>query len=450
MLGETVFHCELAWLGGAEPDADVAVHIEGAYITHVVTGVTAPTGAIRLKGLTLPGLANAHSHAFHRALRSRTHGGGGTFWSWRDQMYALAAVLDPDSYFRLARATFAEMACAGITCVGEFHYLHHDQQGTPYNDPNAMSHALIAAANEAGLRITLLDTCYLRGGFEAELNDVQRRFSDGTADAWVNRVEAMHGTDLAANTKLGAAVHSIRAVDADSIATVATWANMHEVALHAHVSEQPAENEQCLHAYGCSPMQAISERGALSSRFSAVHATHLIPSDVGLLKESSARVCLCPTTERDLADGIGPTPELRAAGIAVTLGSDSHAVIDLFEEARAVEMGERVTTLQRGIHSVTDLLRAATSDGHASLGWSDAGRIQVGALADLVSISADSVRMAGMTRRTALAAAIYSASPTDVHHVVAGGRVVAADGRHSTIDVVAELRASIAAVTTID
>jgi formiminoglutamate deiminase len=442
-----VFHCEWAWLGGDSADADVAVHIEGSRIARVESGAPAAAGSIRLQGLTLPGLANAHSHAFHRALRSRTHGNGGTFWTWRDEMYALATVLNPDSYFRLARATFAEMVCAGITSVGEFHYLHHDQRGARYTDPNAMSHALLGAASEAGLRITLLDTCYLRGGIDIELNEVQRRFSDGSAHAWIERVEAMRASDPASQARLGAAVHSVRAVDPDSIGAVAAWATKHGAPLHAHVSEQPAENEQCMRAYGRSPMQVLADNGAMSDRFSAVHATHLLPSDVTLLARSGARVCLCPTTERDLADGIGPTTELRNARIPITLGSDSHAVIDLFEEARAVEMGERVTTQQRGSHRVADLLLAATADGHASLGWNDAGRIEVGAFADLVSISADSVRTTGMTQGNALATAIYAASPADVHHVVTGGRVVVAEHRHRTIDVVADLRSSIAAVT---
>ena len=447
MSSATAFHCELAWLGGDEAVANVAVHVQGSRITGVVPGVESPTGAVRLSGLTLPGLANSHSHAFHRALRSRTHGGGGTFWTWRDEMYALAKVLDPDSYFRLARAAFAEMVCAGITCVGEFHYVHHDQSGSRYNDPNEMGQALIGAASEAGLRITLLDTCYLSGGFGADLNDVQRRFSDGIAEAWAERVEALTRSDTGVNVLVGAAVHSVRAVDADSIGTVASWAASRRVPIHAHVSEQPAENDQCVRAYGRSPMQVLSDSGVLSDRFSAVHATHLLAADVDLLARSGATVCLCPTTERDLADGIGPTAELRSAGVPITLGSDSHAVVDLFEEARAVEMGERVTTLQRGSHQVAALLRAATSDGHASLGWSHAGRIEVGALADLVSISADTVRTAGMSRATALATAVYAASAADVHHVVVGGRVVVADHCHSTIDVVSELRASIAAVT---
>ena len=158
------------------------VRVDGARITAVEPGATGPAaGATRLAGLTVPGFANAHSHAFHRALRGRTQRGAGSFWTWREQMYAVAATLDPDRYHRLARATFAEMVQAGVATVGEFHYLHHGPGGEPYDDPNAMGAALIAAAAEAGIRLTLLDTCYLRGGIGVEVDETQRRFSDGDA-----------------------------------------------------------------------------------------------------------------------------------------------------------------------------------------------------------------------------------------------------------------------------
>ena len=445
----STYYCEWAWLGGDNAEVDVLVHVEGDRIVGVVAGAPpneVPLGATRLRGLTIPGLANAHSHAFHRALRARTHHGGGTFWTWRDEMYALAETLDPDSYFQLARATFAEMVCAGITCVGEFHYLHHGRAGVRYSDANAMGHALISAAEDAGLRMTLLDTCYLRGGFGVELNDVQRRFSDGSTTAWAARVDALGQRSRGSGVRIGTAIHSVRAVDPPSIADVSEWSQHRGIPLHAHVSEQPVENEQCMRTYGRTPMQLFADGGALSPEFSAVHATHLADGDIGLLASSGSRVCLCPTTERDLADGIGPTARLRASGVPIALGSDSHALIDLFEEARGVEMGERVTTLQRGTHTVSALLGAATHEGHRSLGWSDAGRIAVGALADLVSISPDTVRTAAMSRQNALATAVYAASPSDVHHVVVGGRVVVKDHHHLTIDVVSELRRSIFAV----
>ena len=195
-----------------------------------------------LRGVVLPGLANGHSHAFHRALRGRTHAGGGTFWTWRQQMYAVAARLDPDSYLALARAVFAEMALAGYTVVGEFHYLHHDHRGRRYADPNAMGAALIQAAAEAGIRLTLLDTCYLAGGLDADghlpLDPVQRRFSDGDVDAWAGPGRRARPTR--ATVRIGAAVHSVRAVPAAALADRATAAA--DRPLHVHLSEQPAEN----------------------------------------------------------------------------------------------------------------------------------------------------------------------------------------------------------------
>jgi formiminoglutamate deiminase len=188
----TDFWCEYAWLGGEGATAGVLVGVEGERIVTVRVGVAeAPQGAVALPGYTLPGLANAHSHAFQRAFRGKTEVGPGTFWTWREEMYAAAARLDPDLYFALARATFGEMALAGVTSVGEFHYVHHAPDGSPYEDANAMGAAVIAAAREAGIRITLLDTCYLHGGIGLEPTEGQRRFSDGTAERWAERVGAL-------------------------------------------------------------------------------------------------------------------------------------------------------------------------------------------------------------------------------------------------------------------
>ena len=275
-----------------------------------------PQGSTSLAGVTIPGLANAHSHAFQRALRGRTQAGRGDFWTWRERMYEVAGGLDPDTYRALARATFGEMALAGITGVGEFHYLHHTPDGTPYEDPNEMGKAVIEAAREAGIRITLLDTCYLQGGFGKEPEGVQRRFSDGSVEAWAQRVSAL---EPAPEARLGAAIHSVRAVDPGSAAGVAALAAERSWPLHAHVSEQPAENEGCLEAFGKTPSAVLAEAGALSERFTAVHATHLADSDFDLL--GGCGVCLCPTTERDLGDGVGPASRLRGAGARLSLGT---------------------------------------------------------------------------------------------------------------------------------
>ena len=419
---------EHAWLpGGAAPG--VLIEALDGRITKVEAGVE-PQAATRLDGLTLPGLANAHSHAFHRALRGRTQADRGTFWTWREQMYGVAATLTPDSYYALATAVYAELALAGITCVGEFHYLHHAAGGAHYADPNAMGSALVEAAKSAGIRITLLDTCYLAGGIGRPLEGPQLRFGDGDADAWAARVSAL---EPVGHARIGAALHSVRGVPPEQMKPVIDWAALHRAPLHTHLSEQPAENEACLAAYGTTPTRLLAEAGALGPRTSLVHATHLTSDDIGLIGSARAYTCACPTTERDLADGIGPFRTLFDAGSPVTLGSDSHAVIDLFDEARAVELDERLRTGHRGHWSAAELLDAATSAGHASLGWPDAGRIAVGAPADLVTVALDTPRTAGFTPGTAAETAVFAASAADVRSVVVGGRTVVADGVHTLV-----------------
>ncbi len=357
----------------------------------VVDGLIAELGgsgpAEVVPGLTLPGLANCHSHAFHRALRGHTQRERGSFWTWREQMYAVATDLTPDTYFALARETYAEMRATGITAVGEFHYLHHQPDGTPYDDPNEMGKALLAAADEAGIRIRLLDTCYLAAGFDRAPEGVQVRYSDGDAEAWAARVAAFD------DPRVAVAIHSVRAVPREQLPVVVEAAAGRP--LHVHLSEQVAENDACLAATGLTPTQLLAEAGALGAMTTAVHATHLTDDDIALLGQSRTRVCFCPTTERDLADGIGPARGLHDAGAVLTLGSDSHAVIDLFEEMRAVEMHERLATQQRGHWSAMELLAAATYDGHASLGFDDAGRIAVGQRADLVTVDLGTIRTRG-------------------------------------------------------
>jgi formiminoglutamate deiminase len=438
--------CEYAWLDGDRAEPGVVLDVENDRIVAVETGVgVAPTDADRLAGLVLPGLVNAHSHAFHRALRGRTHGEQGSFWSWRDQMYRLAGTLTPDSYRALATATYAEMALAGITTVGEFHYLHHGAGGMPYDEPNAVSDALVEAAETAGIRLTLLDTCYLHGGVGKELDEVQQRFADRSVDRWIERVEAFDGR-VSATVRSGVAIHSVRAVEPDEMAAIARWAAGREVCVHAHVSEQPAENEASLAAYGATPVGVLSRAGALGSRFTAVHATHVTDDDISRLGTSGSSVCLCPTTERDLADGIGPGAALAAAGADLCVGSDSHAVIDLFEEARAIELDERLATGQRGHHLAGELLAAATCGGAGALGWSEAGSLAPGRLADLVALRLDSVRLAGTGPDHLVAAAAFAATASDVGDVMVGGRWVVRDGQHVTLDVPALLTSSIAEV----
>jgi formiminoglutamate deiminase len=359
-------------------------------------------------------------------------------------MYALARALDPTSMLALARATFAEMALAGVTLVGEFHYLHFDSGGTAYSDPNAMGAAVVRAAEEAGVRLTLLDACYLHGGIGTEVTAEQRRFRDHDVDAWVARVSRLSEGPV---VRVGAAIHSVRAVDPEEAAVVASWAKERGAPLHAHVSEQPAENEACLAAYGATPIGVLERAGALSRRFTAVHATHVSSDDIGALGGAGAFCCLCPTTERDLADGIGTASQLRGAGARLTLGSDSNAIIEPFEEARAVELDERLATGVRALHGAEDLLSAATVNGYGSLGWREGGVIRGGMLADLVAVRLDGVRLAGTRPEDLVDALVFAGAAADVGDVVVGGRIVVRDGRHVAIDVARELDSAIKGVT---
>ncbi len=426
-------HAALALL----PDGlarNVTFDVDGTSFAAVTAG-TEPADAVRLPGIVLPGFANAHSHAFHRALRGRTQEGG-TFWSWRERMYALASCLDPDSYLALARATYAEMALAGVTGVGEFHYLHHAPGGAPYADPNAMAEALRQAAGEAGIRLTLLDTCYLAGGLvgggHRPPDEVQRRFCDPDVDAWAARVGLLRES---AGMRTGAAIHSVRAVPREAIAPVQAVANGRP--LHLHLSEQPAENDACRDFYGCTPTELLHDTGALGRATTVVHATHLTDDDVATLGGARVTACFCPTTERDLADGIGPARALRDAGAALSLGSDQHAVIDSIEEARALEMHERLASKRRGRLTPADLLAALTA--HESIGWPEAGRLAAGARADLVAVRLDTVRTAGIDP----AQVLLAATAADVDTVLVDGDVVVSGGRHRLGDVGALLAEAI-------
>jgi len=456
---------DLAWLPGQGLRRDVLIEAEGGRFTSVLpsasaavppsaTPLASPAPPERLSGLTLPGFANAHSHAFHRALRATTQAGRGTFWTWRERMYEAASRLDPDSYLQLARAAYAEMALAGVSCVGEFHYLHHQPSGRPYTDPNAMGRALVQAAAEAGLRLTLLDACYLTGGLDLSgvlpLAGPQVRFSDGDASRWAERVDAL-GLDsrgmISPHARAGAAIHSVRAVPPEHMHPVVAWARRRGAPLHVHLSEQRGENDACRAVYGVSPARLLYDEDVLGPRTTVVHATHVSASDLELLGGAQVFACLCPTTERDLGDGLAPSRPLDAAGCTLTLGTDSHAVIDMLEEARGVEYTERLARRSRGHFTAEDLLLSATCDGHTSLGWPDAGEIAPGTWADLVTISLESVRTAGADDSLALETAVFSASAADVRDVVISGQDVVRDGVHLLVqDVPGELSRSIRAV----
>lgn len=441
MPGSGTWWAEYAWLGGDRNAEGVLLGVKDGTFSSVTPGVTvAPPGATSLRGITLPGLVNAHSHAFHRALRGRTHEKRGTFWSWRDTMYLVAEALDPDLYMTLARAVFAEMLLAGYTTVGEFHYLHHGRDGRRYSDPNQMGVALMEAASQVGIRMTLIDTCYLSGGFGGRpLDGPQKRFTDRDASRWADRVSALKAPE---HQRIAAAIHSVRAVEAAAISQIAEFADQEGWPLHAHVAEQADEVEECRAATGQTPAELFDSAGAVHPGFTAVHATHADPGDVVLFGGAQVHVCACPTTERDLGDGVGPFPQLRDVGARLCLGSDSHAVVDGLEEARSLEMNTRLFTGQRVVFTSWELLRAATAEGMASLGW-PAGGLEPGQPADFVSIRTDSPRTAGCDPVLA-SSIVFNASAGDVDTVVVAGRVIVESGAHVRVESpAAELEASV-------
>jgi formiminoglutamate deiminase len=420
---------DAVWMGGSELNENVLIETVGGRISGIESGSVAPN-TVRLHGVVLPGLVNSHSHAFHRLLRGRTHRQGGDFWLWREQMYRYAGSLTPESYEEVATAVYMEMALAGVTTVGEFHYLHHQSGGVPFTDANEMGHALIRAARAAGIRIALLDAGYFAAGFgDAPLDDIQTRFSDVTAERWLERVDALisrYRDDP--DVSIGIAPHSVRAVPEAVMVAVAGWHDG-KIPIHVHVSEQPAENLVCLEATTLTPTGVLDRVGLLGPATTLVHATHVTDRDIDIIARSGATVCYCATTERDLADGLGPSAELAAAGVPLAVGSDSHAVIDLFEETRGIELHARLAGGRRGVFAPEALLAAATTAGSSSLGFGGNG-LEVGSPADFVVIDPETPRLRGVLGDDGIAGVLFAATAADVSDVFVAGRQVVDHGEH--------------------
>ena len=379
------------------------------------------------RALLLPGFVNAHSHAFQRAIRGATHRRGqhdpSSFWSWREAMYRTATSLDPEAVFSVTRACFAEMLRAGITCVGEFHYLHHSPDGTPYTDPNELSHQVVRAAAVTGIRLVLLSVYYARAGAGRPALPEQRRFCDGSVDAYLRRLDALRG----AGVHVGVAPHSVRAVPREALRELAAHAHAHSLPLHAHVSEQPQENAECRAEHGMTPTALLAATGCLDrpGGFTAVHAIHLEPSDFTAL--AGQHVCACPTTEADLGDGVIPASDHLRHGVRLALGSDSNAVVDLVQEARLLEMHERLRTRARlciadGEHQPgRTLLDIATRGGALSLGRPELGRLRVGAPFDACTVDLAHPILAGIDPANALDALLLSGTAAAIDRVFVGG-----------------------------
>lgn len=403
MNGSGLWHASWAWVG--RPAKDVLLEVENGRFKTVTDNVARPAQATALLGCTLPGFANAHSHAFQAVLRGRAESGGGNFWEWRDAMFRAAGGWGAPDYRLHCTLVFREMLNAGITAVGEFHYLH--ALG------NELGLAVIEAAKEVGIRLTLIDACYLRGGLDGRaLEGNQRTFSDGDAERWAKRVDALKDED---GVRIAAAIHSVRAVDPASMRTVAQWARGRGAPLHIHLAEQQAEVDECLAVEGCSPVRLLEREGILGADLTAVHAIHVDARDISMLGGRGTSVCACSTTERELGDRVGPLQALAAAGCMLSTGSDSNAVIDPFEEARGLELDQRRATGRRVLHQPEDLLRAATVGGMRSLGW-DSGELRAGALADFIEVTPRQERDAS--------GIVFGLSARDVTTVVVGGRTV--------------------------
>ena len=405
--------------------------------------------AIRLKNRALlPGLVNAHSHAFQRVIRGRTeHRSQHTsdsFWTWREQMYAAANRLTPEEIYDTSRMAFLEMALAGITAVGEFHYLHHARGGSPYSDPNLLEREVIRAARDVGIRVALLRVAYARAGYQREPDPWQRRFIESSPDVFLKNLEALLAEpELKKGVAwIGVAPHSVRAVPLAYLKTVVEFANAHGLVVHMHVAEQTAEVEACIEEYGRSPFALLETEGLLSERFTAVHAIHVTPKAINGFARAGASVCACPTTERNLGDGVVPVDAYFNAGVPVSLGTDSQIQIDLLEDARELEYHLRLQRMSRNVLATDDtdetdesglarrLFECATTSGATCIGF-DGGTIEPGAPADFFTVDLDDPSIAGASVDNLLANIMFSLNRAAIKDVVVAGKRIVADGRHA-------------------
>ncbi|HVF22075.1 MAG TPA: formimidoylglutamate deiminase [Pyrinomonadaceae bacterium] len=407
--------------------------------------------AIRLKNRALlPGLVNAHSHAFQRVIRGRTERRSqhtsDSFWTWREQMYGAANRLSPEDIYVASRMAFLEMALAGITAVGEFHYLHHAPDGSRYDDPNLLEREVIRAARDVGLRIALLRVAYARAGHQTEPNPQQIRFIESSPDEYLSHVEKLLAAPELNNTRnawVGVAPHSVRAVPLDYLKRVVEFANARGVVVHMHVAEQTAEVAACIEEYRRSPVALLDTEGLLSERFTAVHAIHVTPKAIAALARHRANVCACPTTERNLGDGVVPVDGYFNAGVAVSLGTDSQTQIDLLEDARELEYHLRLQHTARNVLAPDNdthesalarrLFACATTNGATSIGF-DGGNLEPGAPADFFTVDLDDPSIAGSSSENLLANIVFSLSRTAIKDVVVAGKRIVVDGRHTQQD----------------
>ena len=337
-----------------------------------------------LRELRLPAFTSAHSHAFQRAMRGaaqrRGHDPHDDFWTWRGQMYRTATSLTPESMASISRVAFRELCRAGVRTVGEFHYIQHQADGTPYEQRTLLSDVVIEAALAEGMRISLLRVAYHRAGPGRPAEAGQRRFCDASVDDVLADLETLRAKYAgSADVRIGVAPHSVRAVPPSWLRPLADYATKHGLPLHMHVAEQAREVEECVAETGKRPVELLADLGILSDRFVGVHATQLLAHEAKLLGDARATACICGTTERDLGDGLPDLGALRASGVRLCMGIDSHVVTDPFEDMRALETHERLRTRTRvtfthdGETPAQTLWREASSEGARAVGFADAG-----------------------------------------------------------------------------
>lgn len=427
---------------------DAVVEVADGRIRAVDTSPDAPADT-DLGGVALvPGRVNAHSHAFQRAFRGRTEfleadRREDDFWSWREKMYRAALSLDPDDFEAVARFAFLEMLRAGFTTVGEFHYVHHDRDGEPYDDPNELAKRLVRAARDVGLRIDLLRAAYHRAGYRTDPNPRQRRFLEPDLDTYLQRFSALSDyTDDIDGASAGLAPHSIRAVPGDWLEELGQFAQSRDLPLHIHACEQRAELDQSRDEYGATPIEVFADKGLLSERTAIVHATHASDAELDLLADHDSIVCACPTTERNLGDGFLPARELADRGVRVCLGTDSHADVDPFAEMRLVEYHERLRAEQRNVLASglapDDRGRLVTAShlwpmggrhGAQALGLEPAG-FERDAPADFLTVDLGHLALAGTDADALRSDAVFSTRPAAIRDVFVDGELVVRDGRH--------------------
>ncbi|WP_298207689.1 formimidoylglutamate deiminase [Ferrimicrobium sp.] len=414
----------LALVAPGDLRSKVVVTVEDGRIIGLEGG--APEGSDSVVEFLIPGACNGHSHAFHRGLRGRAIQGADDFWSWREAMYRLAERLNPDTYLELATLVFQEMRLGGFTSVGEFHYLHRSANGQNYSDQNAMGRALIEAARLAQVRLGLIDVAYLHGGFGNRgylpLEGPQRRFGDTDVEAYLARVGELTDT---ATLRIVHGAHSLRAVSLSELATVvdaiagAPW--------HLHLMEQAKEVDEVVAYYGERPLRLLEDRGLISPSTTLVHLNQLIEFELACLVRTGAVTCACPSTEEDLGDGLSPAGQILQAGARVSVGTDQHVHIDALFEASRIDAHERLRTHQRSLVGVDNLW--PTLWAHDTIGFGEAGRIEPGAVADLVALDLGEPGVAG-------------ADPSELVRLGTRAAIskVWVDGRETTSDIEEERR----------